>query len=96
MKEYLYGNSGDDTIWLSSSPAGMKQLADGGTGHDKLYGGHTTAASDSVTLIGGAGRDLIRSDWWQEFGKTGEAEQIATGGANEYIYGDYKYGDGMG
>lgn len=94
LKEYLYGNSGDDTIWLSSTPSGGKQLADGGTGNDKVYGGHTTTDSEGITLLGGAGRDLIRSDWWQEFANPLTA--ITDGKQNEYLYGDYKYGDGTG
>ena len=83
MSEKFYGEQGHDTIWLGGKTA-MDGFAFGGTGDDKLYGGHK--AMGNTHLYGEAGRDTIRTDWFFSRDPT-----IAAGG-DEYIWGDYKYG----
>ena len=85
--EYLYGESGDDTIWGGAYVEEYTKIH-GGLGDDKLYGGYDP--QDDVYIFGEGGKDIIRSDW---FGwKSGDESLGVNAGGGEYIYGDYKYG----
>ena len=84
MEEKFYGEQGHDTIWLGGKVA-THSRAFGGTGDDKLYGGRSVTGD--TWLYGGADSDIIRTDWW-----TSRDDTIPNGG-DEYIWGDYKYGE---
>ena len=97
--ENFYGNQGDDSIWGGYETMGDVKIA-GGSGHDKLYGGFDHKAMANTFIYGNSGRDLIRTDWWEEFGDPAKFQPVAatpalkSSAANEYIYGDFKYGVG--
>ena len=57
----LYGEQGDDEIWLGSSLTG-EGIAFGGSGDDKVYNGD--ANFYGTYLYGGSGKDLLRNDWF--------------------------------
>jgi Ca2+-binding RTX toxin-like protein len=82
--EKLYGNQGDDKMWIGGKIV-TDAFAHGGTGDDTIYGGYEVAGNQYI--YGNAGRDTIRTDWWS---KNGTGEEVAAG--DEYIWGDYKYG----
>ena len=85
--EFLYGDEGDDTIWAGRDIVD-EIIVMGGSGNDNVYGAYniqTTGAPEYY--YGNAGRDLIRTDWYQDK----DPAAIDRMG-NEYIYGDFKYG----
>ena len=81
----MFGEQGDDKIWVGGSVKGDVH-AYGGTGNDWIYGGYRTKGD--TYLYGNAGKDTIRTDWYRENGKDDE-----TNTGNEFIFGDYKYGE---
>lgn len=86
--EFLYGNEGDDTIWAGSFTID-EVVVKGGSGNDNLYGAYSHPADKPGYYYGEAGRDLIRTDWYQDNDPNAPENY-----GNEYIYGDFKYGAG--
>ena len=80
----VYGDQGDDEIWLGSSYTD-KQRAFGGSGDDKIYNG--VSNTGDVYIYGGSGKDELRNDWFYS------RDETKYGTGDVHIYGDYKYGE---
>ena len=62
--EKFYGDEGNDTIWggWGTVVTNAESIAiNGGIGNDKLYGGQ----SFKQDIIGGSGKDFIRTDYYE-------------------------------
>jgi hypothetical protein len=84
--ENLYGEQGDDIIFGGTAVMTTQNIH-GGSGDDKVYAG---AENAGVTkLFGNSGKDIVRSDYWRTYGIGTESND----GGNEFLYGDFKYGE---
>ena len=82
-EEKLYGEQGDDKIWLGGKVTG-NAFAHGGSGDDTIYGGYKVMGDQFI--YGNSGRDTIRTDWFSS------RDDMALATGDEFIWGDYKYG----
>ena len=63
------------------------QTIHGGSGDDKVIGGKDVVGK--TELYGNSGKDIIRSDYYRVNGAGTETNS----GGDEFIFGDYKYGE---